>query len=78
MKNAEIRELTTDEIKELVQEQKEKLWRMKMAHAISPIEQPHKLKETKRFIARLLTELRARELKENPNLRKKRKNKRKK
>ena len=78
MKNAEIRELTTDEIKELIQEQKEKLWHMKMAHTVSPIEHSHKLKETKKFIARLLTELRARELNENPNLRKKKKNKRKK
>ncbi len=77
MKNAEIREMATDDLKELIVEEKERYWRMKMAHAVSPLERPHQLKEKRRYIARLLTELRRRELEQNPKLRKVKRNKRK-
>jgi len=35
---------------------------MKLHHAVSPIENPQKIKETRKGIARILTELRRREL----------------
>jgi large subunit ribosomal protein L29 len=40
------------------------LVRMRLNHAITPLENPQKLKQAKLTIARLLTELRARETKQ--------------
>lgn len=62
MRNSEIRELTTKEITEIIQEQKDQLMKLKLAHAVSPLGDPNKLKNIKRSIARLKTELRNREL----------------
>ncbi len=78
MKMQEIRELTTQELREMVRDQKQRLAQLRLTHAISPLENPHEIRNTKRLIARLLTELRQRELAENPNLRRpKKKNKKK-
>jgi len=49
---------------ERIDTEKTMLVRMKMNHAITPLDNPHKLKQTKLTLARLLTELRARESKE--------------
>jgi len=62
MKSAEIRKLKVEEIKEKIRGEKESLQKMKFAHAISPIENPMKIRETKKLIARLYTELRNKEL----------------
>lgn len=65
MKNSEIRELTTKEIVERIDAEKDKLTRMKLNHAVSPLDNPITLKEVRRNIARLHTEMRKRELTEN-------------
>lgn len=57
MKNSEIRELSTKEIVETIEEQKVKLYNLRATHAVSNLEQTHLLKSTKRLIARLKTEL---------------------
>lgn len=62
MKVVEIKEITTKEIQERVQTEKDALLRLKLNHAISPLENPNKIKETKKNIARLHTELTSREL----------------
>lgn len=62
MKSTEIKELTDKEIKEKLVAEKEALVRMKLNHTISPIEQPHKISESRKNIARLKTELRQRVL----------------
>jgi large subunit ribosomal protein L29 len=67
MKTSEINELTTKEIVEKIQTERENLVRLKLNHAVSPIENPLKLKEAKKNIARLKTVLRQRELNENQN-----------
>ncbi len=67
MKTSEIRELSTQEILERIDNEKTSLVRMKLNHAISPLDNPNKLKETRGNIARLLTELRKRELNEQQN-----------
>jgi large subunit ribosomal protein L29 len=78
MKMQEIRELTTQELREMVRDQKQRLAQLRLTHAISQLENTHEIRNTKRLIARLLTELRQRELAENPNLRRpKKKNKKK-
>ena len=45
-----------------LREKKEALGKLKFAHAISPIENPMKIRESKKVIARLQTELKAKEL----------------
>ncbi|MCT4615747.1 MAG: 50S ribosomal protein L29 [Marinifilaceae bacterium] len=57
MKNSEIKELTTQEIAEKLDSQRATLTRLRLNHAISPLENPLQIKETRRDIARLLTEL---------------------
>ena len=62
MKNAEIKGLTVTELKEKIGSEKETLRKMKFAHQISAIENPMKIKETRKLIARLQTELTAKEI----------------
>jgi large subunit ribosomal protein L29 len=62
MKNSEIKELSTPEIVERIEEEKSLLLKQRLNHAVSPLDNPHKLTETKKNIARLKTELRSREL----------------
>ena len=67
MKTSEIKELATKEIAERIQTEQENLVRLRLNHAVSPLDNPNKLKESKRNIARLKTVLRERELNENQN-----------
>ncbi len=62
MKQKVINELTTPEVKERLATEKEQLVKMRLNHAISPLENPQLIKEQRRTIARLHTELRKREL----------------
>jgi large subunit ribosomal protein L29 len=62
MKQQVILEMTLEEIKERLEEEKKQLVKMKLAHAVSPLDNPHKMKEYKKTVARLLTELRKREI----------------
>jgi large subunit ribosomal protein L29 len=61
MKTSEIRELSTPDLIERIDTEQTMLVRMKLNHAITPLDNPQKLKQTKITIARLLTELRKRE-----------------
>ena len=64
MKQKEVKELSIDELNEkLVSFQKE-LSDLKMTHAISPIEIPMQIKNLRRTIARINTELTARSIQE--------------
>ena len=67
MKTSEIKELANKEIVEKIQLEMDSLVRMKMNHSINPLDNPMKIKETRRNIARLKTILRARELNNNQN-----------
>jgi large subunit ribosomal protein L29 len=62
MKTSEIKELSTSDLLERIDTEKTNLVRMKLNHAITPLENTQKLKEAKLTVARLLTELSAREL----------------
>ncbi|HSN50528.1 MAG TPA: 50S ribosomal protein L29 [Bacteroidales bacterium] len=66
MKTSEIKELSTPDLVERIDTEKTMLVRMKLNHAITPLDNPQKLKQAKLTIARLLTELRAREINEKP------------
>lgn len=67
MKTSEIKELTTKEIVERIDIERENLVRLRLNHAVSPLDNPLKLKEAKKSIARLKTILRQRELSDNQN-----------
>lgn len=65
MKQQEINELTTPELRERLATEKDKLVTMRLNHAISPLENPQSIKAQRRDIARLMTEMRKREMNEN-------------
>ena len=67
MKTSEIRELSTSDLIERIDTERTMLVRMKMNHAITPLDNPQKVREVKLTIARLLTELRTRELNKKSN-----------
>jgi len=64
MKNSEIKELTTNELIERVDAERSALTRMKMNHAVSPMENPMQIRATRRNIAKMMTQLCQRELTE--------------
>jgi large subunit ribosomal protein L29 len=57
MKQTEITSLTIDELKEKIAIEEEALQKLKFAHAISPIENPMKVRHSRKLVARLKTEL---------------------
>ena len=61
MKNSEIQALTEAELKQKISSESESLQKLKFAHAISPIENPNKIVEVRRMIARLKTALNQKE-----------------
>jgi large subunit ribosomal protein L29 len=67
MKTSEIKELSTSDLLERIDTERTMLVRMKLNHAITPLDNPQKVKDVKLTIARLLTELRTRELKMKSN-----------
>jgi large subunit ribosomal protein L29 len=67
MKTSEIRELSTSDLLERIDTEKTMLVRMRLNHAITPLDNPQKVKEVKLTIARLLTELHKRELNKKSN-----------
>ena len=55
MKTSEIREMSIAEIEERVDTQKMELARLVLNHHISPLDNPMKIKQTRKDIARMLT-----------------------
>jgi large subunit ribosomal protein L29 len=64
MKAEVVRELSTPEIKERLVEERNSLTRLRLNHAISPLDNPRKIGENRKTVARMLTELKKRELAE--------------
>ncbi|MCB2208941.1 MAG: 50S ribosomal protein L29 [Bacteroidetes bacterium] len=67
MKQEVIKELSTADIIERLEEEKKHLIRLRINHAVSPLENPHQISENRKTIARLNTELRHREIEESNN-----------
>jgi large subunit ribosomal protein L29 len=63
MKNTEIKGLTLAELNEKVLTERENLRKLKFAHQISSVENPMRIKESRRLIARLKTEVTSKEVK---------------
>jgi large subunit ribosomal protein L29 len=63
MKQTEIKSLSIDELVEKLSAEQEGFQKLQFAHAISPIENPMKIRHTRKLIARLQTELTAKKAK---------------
>ena len=59
-----LKEISTAELREKLDAERDMYQKMLLNHAVSPLENPNKIKESRKNIARYLTELRARELAE--------------
>ncbi len=55
MKITEIREKTSEQLTELLKEKKAELFNLRFQHAIHQLENPQKIVETKKTIAKILT-----------------------
>ena len=67
MEQTVIQELSTPDLLERLEEEKKQLTKLKLNHAVSPIDNPNRIKTYRRAIARIITELRKRELKGTVN-----------
>ena len=59
MTSKEIKDLSQDQLNGQIAQERERLLRLKFAHAISPIENPLRIRASRKEIAKLLTELSA-------------------
>lgn len=64
MKQADIKNLNLDDLNENLAEQTALASKLRMNHAVSPLENPKQITKVRKTIARLQTELRKRELAE--------------
>ena len=60
----DIREMSSVQLEKTLKEQKEELFNLRFQHSINQLDNPMKIVETKKTIARLLTVLREKELAE--------------
>jgi len=63
MKQKDIRELTDKQLKEMLADEQLGYTKLRLSHSVSNHENPMKVKETRRKIARLLTEQKERLIK---------------
>ena len=64
-KQESIREMSTPDLNDRLDQAREQLVKMRLNHAVSPLDNPNQIRETRKSIARYLTELRRRELEGN-------------
>jgi len=65
MKMSEIKQFTDLELNERIEDEANLLVRMELNHIVSPMDNPQKIKQTRRNIARLKTEFKQRQLNTN-------------
>ena len=62
MEQEVIKELSTADLIERLEDESKQLVKLRLNHAVSPLENPNKIKAYRKIIARIKTELRKREL----------------
>ncbi len=67
MKMSEVRQLNDKDLRDRIKDLKITLTQLRINHAISPLDNPMRLRALRRDIARLKTELRQRELSKRNN-----------
>lgn len=60
MKPSEIREFTDKELEERIETEQSHLTQLKLNHAVSPLDNPNKIKAARKNVARMKTELNTR------------------
>ncbi|MEO6904542.1 MAG: 50S ribosomal protein L29 [Bacteroidia bacterium] len=65
MKQEDIKQLSMDDLRESIKREKGALAKLKLNHAISPIESPVNITNNRKTVARLQTEFRSREIAES-------------
>jgi len=56
MKRQVLTDMPDNELQELLMNERDKLIKLKMSHAVSPLENPLQIKYTRKMIARIMTE----------------------
>ena len=62
MKNSELRELSSEELIQKIEESKEELFNLRFSQATGSLEKPHRINELRKAVARMKTVLREREM----------------
>ena len=62
MKKVEIKELSTQDLKDRLEQMEQEYAQLKINHSVSPLDNPAQNRRDRRMIARVKTELRQREL----------------
>lgn len=62
MKKEEIREMSTDDLRERLQQMEKDYLQLRINHSVTPLDNPAQITSDRRMIARVKTELRRREL----------------
>jgi len=65
MTKAEIKELSTQDLRDRLEQMENEYLQLKVNHSVSPVDNPAKITADRRMIARVKTELRQRELNNN-------------
>jgi len=63
-KGLELKDLTVQELQDKLQDERSGLTKLRFNHTVSPVENPMQLRSKRKDVARILTELRKRELNE--------------
>ena len=62
MKKVEIKELSTQDLKDRLEQMEQEYAQLKINHSVSPLDNPAQIRRDRRMIARVKTELRQRGL----------------
>ena len=62
MKNNGLKDLTVAELQERLETEKKQLTKLRINHAVSPIENPSLIQKTRKNVARIYTEISRRQL----------------
>jgi len=62
MKNSELKSLSVEELKARLTAEQDGLQKLKFAHAVTPIENPMRIRHNRKLVSRIITEIRQREL----------------
>ncbi|MDH6355069.1 large subunit ribosomal protein L29 [Dysgonomonas sp. PH5-45] len=65
MKIAEVRELSEKDLRDRLDAERIALNQLVLNHSVTPLDNPSKIKDSRRTVARLLTEIRQREINNN-------------
>ncbi|NBW32353.1 MAG: 50S ribosomal protein L29 [Cytophagia bacterium] len=65
MKNTDLTALSVTDLQERIRDEKANLHKMRFNHAVSAVENPMRIRQSRREVARMMTELNARQRSNN-------------